>query len=183
LAIGDGHFDAARTNTHVVAQKILNDKRGDLMVWGRVKSANALALYFTGRSTETSKASAYTLVSDAERALKSRTAGSASRPGASCKRWRRPADIGEGRGRTRLSCACRTAVQIEAEDRRTGGRLASVDPRAIEGEIDRIRSLGLDPQWLPCFLEAEVGMLIVEMIAKIRRAFFVQGKPIEAICR
>ena len=32
-------------------------------------------------------------------------------------------------------------------------------------------------------LEAEVGMLIVETIAKIRRAFFVQGKPIKAICR
>jgi hypothetical protein len=30
---------------------------------------------------------------------------------------------------------------------------------------------------------AEVGMLIVETIAKIRRAFFVQGKPIKAICR
>jgi transposase len=30
---------------------------------------------------------------------------------------------------------------------------------------------------------AEVGMLIVETIAKIRRAFFVQGKPIRAICR
>src|ERR1700730_4044669 len=55
-------------------------------------------------------------------------------------------DIGQGRGRTRLSCACRPAVQIEAEDRRTGGRLAmaSVDTRAIEGEIDRIRSLGLE---------------------------------------
>jgi hypothetical protein len=26
-------------------------------------------------------------------------------------------------------------------------------------------------------------MLILEMIAKIRRAFFVQGKPIKAICR
>src|SRR5262249_15854154 len=32
-------------------------------------------------------------------------------------------------------------------------------------------------------LEAEVGMLIVETIAKIRRAFFVQGKSIKAICR
>jgi hypothetical protein len=32
-------------------------------------------------------------------------------------------------------------------------------------------------------LGAEVGMLIVETIAKIRRAFFVQGKPIKAICR
>src|SRR5260370_42587873 len=32
-------------------------------------------------------------------------------------------------------------------------------------------------------LEAEVGMLIVETIAKIRRAFFVQGKPIKAVCR
>ena len=30
---------------------------------------------------------------------------------------------------------------------------------------------------------AEVGMLIVETIAKIRRAFFVQGKAIKAICR
>ena len=30
---------------------------------------------------------------------------------------------------------------------------------------------------------AEVGMLIVETIAKIRRAFFVQGKSIKAICR
>jgi hypothetical protein len=55
-------------------------------------------------------------------------------------------DIGEGRGRTRLSCTCRTAVQIEAEDLRATGRLAmaSVDTRAIEGEIDRIRSLGLE---------------------------------------
>ena len=32
-------------------------------------------------------------------------------------------------------------------------------------------------------MEAEVGMLVVETIAKIRRAFFVQGKPIKAICR
>src|SRR6202045_1233156 len=55
-------------------------------------------------------------------------------------------DIGEGRGRTRLSCACRSADQIEAEDLRATGRLAmaSVDTRAIEGEIDRIRSLGLE---------------------------------------
>jgi hypothetical protein len=30
---------------------------------------------------------------------------------------------------------------------------------------------------------AEVGMLIVERIAKIRRAFFGQGKSIKAICR
>jgi transposase len=32
-------------------------------------------------------------------------------------------------------------------------------------------------------MEAEVGMLIVETIAKICRAFFVQGKSIKAICR
>src|SRR5436305_6915052 len=32
-------------------------------------------------------------------------------------------------------------------------------------------------------LEAEVGMLILESIAKIRRAFFVQGKSIKLICR
>ena len=31
--------------------------------------------------------------------------------------------------------------------------------------------------------EAEVGMPIVETIAKIRRVFFVQGKSIKAICR
>ena len=30
---------------------------------------------------------------------------------------------------------------------------------------------------------AKVGMLVVETIAKIRRAFFVQGKSIKAICR
>src|ERR1700710_298857 len=30
---------------------------------------------------------------------------------------------------------------------------------------------------------AEIGMLIVETIAKIRRAFFGQGKSIKAICR
>src|SRR2546430_16349720 len=56
------------------------------------------------------------------------------------------ADRREGRGRTRLSCACRPADQIEAEDRRKCGRLAmaSVDTRATEGEIDRVRSLGLE---------------------------------------
>jgi DNA-binding transcriptional regulator LsrR (DeoR family) len=32
-------------------------------------------------------------------------------------------------------------------------------------------------------MEAEVGMLIVETIAKIHRLFFVQGKAIKAICR
>jgi len=32
-------------------------------------------------------------------------------------------------------------------------------------------------------LGAEVGMLVVETIAKIRRAFFRDGKPIKAICR
>src|SRR6202022_4387394 len=55
-------------------------------------------------------------------------------------------DIGEGRGRTRLPSDRRPADQIEAEDRRKGGRLAmaSMDTRAIEGEIDRIRSLGLE---------------------------------------
>jgi hypothetical protein len=59
-----------------------------------------------------------------------------------CARARLDAHLGEGRGRTRLSCACRTAVQIEAEDRRTTGRLAMASmARAIEGKIDRLRSL------------------------------------------
>src|ERR1700674_1117740 len=30
---------------------------------------------------------------------------------------------------------------------------------------------------------AGIGMLIVETIVKVRRLFFVQGKPIKAICR
>src|ERR1700693_6563768 len=32
-------------------------------------------------------------------------------------------------------------------------------------------------------MEDEVGMLVVETIAKIRRAYFVHGQPIKAICR
>src|SRR5437667_6491692 len=39
------------------------------------------------------------------------------------------------------------------------------------------------PHWPPGFWEAEIGMLVVETIAKIRRAFFVQKKPIKEICR
>src|SRR3954449_12184752 len=33
------------------------------------------------------------------------------------------------------------------------------------------------------FMGAEIGMLVVETIAKIRRAYFVHGRPIKAICR
>jgi hypothetical protein len=33
------------------------------------------------------------------------------------------------------------------------------------------------------FMGAEIGMLVVETIAKIRRAYFVHGQPIKAICR
>jgi tetratricopeptide (TPR) repeat protein len=69
LAIAEGHFDAELTKTHAMAQRILENKRGDLLIWGRVKSANLLALYFTGRSVGTSEVSPYMLVSDAERAL------------------------------------------------------------------------------------------------------------------
>ena len=32
-------------------------------------------------------------------------------------------------------------------------------------------------------MEARFGMLVVETIARIRRAYFVQKKPIKAICR
>jgi transposase-like protein len=32
-------------------------------------------------------------------------------------------------------------------------------------------------------MEAEVGMLVVETIGRIRRAYFVDGRPIKAICR
>jgi hypothetical protein len=66
--------------------------------------------------------------------------------GRGAQETRLDAAIRENRGRTRLSCGCRQAVQIEAEDRRTSGRLAmaGVDPRASEGEIDRLRLLGLE---------------------------------------
>ena len=36
---------------------------------------------------------------------------------------------------------------------------------------------------LPQLSGARIGMLIVETIAKIRRAHFVDGKPIKQICR
>ena len=36
---------------------------------------------------------------------------------------------------------------------------------------------------LPRVSGAEIGMLVVETIAKIRRAHFVDGKPIKQICR
>ena len=36
---------------------------------------------------------------------------------------------------------------------------------------------------LPRLSGAKLGMLVVETIAKIRRAYFVQGKSIKAICR
>ena len=32
-------------------------------------------------------------------------------------------------------------------------------------------------------MKAEIGMLVVETIAKIRRAYFVHGKLMKAICR
>ena len=39
------------------------------------------------------------------------------------------------------------------------------------------------PHWPPGCWEAEIGMLVVETIAKIRRAYFSLGKPIKEICR
>ena len=41
LEIGEGHVDSERANTNATAQKLLKDKRGDLLIWGRVKSAEA----------------------------------------------------------------------------------------------------------------------------------------------
>jgi tetratricopeptide (TPR) repeat protein len=72
LAISEGDEKAELAKTHATAQKILEAKRGDVLIWGRVKSHGdaALALYFTGRSIDkTERVSSYTLVSDAERAL------------------------------------------------------------------------------------------------------------------
>ena len=44
------------------------------------------------------------------------------------------------------------------------------------------------PHWLPTLSEGAIGMLVVETIAKIRRAYFslgkpILGKPIKEICR
>ena len=41
----------------------------------------------------------------------------------------------------------------------------------------------MGPHWPPGFSEAAIGMLIVETIAKIRRAYLSQGKSIKEICR
>jgi hypothetical protein len=44
------HDDAELARTHAKAHKIMADKGGDVLIWGRVKSDNALALHFTARS-------------------------------------------------------------------------------------------------------------------------------------
>ena len=41
----------------------------------------------------------------------------------------------------------------------------------------------MGPDWPPTWLGASIGMLVVETIAKIRRAYFSQGKAIKEICR
>src|SRR4051794_8814409 len=38
-------------------------------------------------------------------------------------------------------------------------------------------------RWFPRCTGARVGMLVLETVAKIRRAYFVQQKTIKAICR
>jgi hypothetical protein len=53
LEIAEGSVDVERTKTEAVAQKILESKRGDLLIWGRVKSANVVVLHFTRRSDKT----------------------------------------------------------------------------------------------------------------------------------
>jgi len=61
LAIGEGQYDAEVLKTQARAQKVLKGKRGDLLIWGRVKSAGVLALYFTALSGKTSMVSSYAL--------------------------------------------------------------------------------------------------------------------------
>jgi hypothetical protein len=56
--------------------------------------------------------------------------------------------------------------------------------KIIRCESDPKRDPGdKGPHWLPWNMEAEFGMLIVDTIAKIRRAYFVQKRSIKAICR
>jgi hypothetical protein len=70
LIVGEGDENAEMVKAHATAQKILEAKRGDVLIWGRVKSPTALALYFTERSDDTTgAATSYALTSDGERAL------------------------------------------------------------------------------------------------------------------
>jgi hypothetical protein len=70
LIIHEGDEKAEMAKAHGTAQKILEAKRGDVLIWGRVKSPTALAIYFTGRSADTTGAATpYALVSDGDRVL------------------------------------------------------------------------------------------------------------------
>ncbi len=67
LAIEEGSDESELARNHARAQKILAEKRGDVLVWGRVKSETLLSLHFTGHHTSTTEGSAYRL--EEERAL------------------------------------------------------------------------------------------------------------------
>jgi hypothetical protein len=50
-------------------------------------------------------------------------------------------------------------------------------------DFHQLDSLAEGPHWPPDSQEAEIGMLVVETIAKIGRAYFSLGKPKKEICR
>ena len=65
----DGHDDAEFAKTHKRAQKLLEQMRGDVLIWGRVDPSGGIALHFTGRSCATSEAESYRQISETERPL------------------------------------------------------------------------------------------------------------------
>jgi hypothetical protein len=69
FAIGDGNRDAEVRKTHRRVQKVLADKRGDVLIWGRVDPSGALALYFWGRSTDAAEGASFRSIGDGERPL------------------------------------------------------------------------------------------------------------------
>lgn len=61
FAIGEGRDDIEVRKTHAQAQNLLSKKRGDILIWGRVKSASGIALHFTRRSGTTTEVITYPL--------------------------------------------------------------------------------------------------------------------------
>jgi tetratricopeptide (TPR) repeat protein len=69
LVIGDGLDDDKLSRLQVEAQEILTAKRGDLLIWGRVKASEVLGLHFTRRSAQASTSGNFQVFADASPSL------------------------------------------------------------------------------------------------------------------
>jgi exonuclease VII small subunit len=69
FASADGLVANDFAKHQAAAQDLLAKMHGDLLIWGRVKSSEVVALNFTGRSTGTSKVEPYDLSKNTERRL------------------------------------------------------------------------------------------------------------------